>query len=72
MTKSIVIGFVAGALLLIATPLAHAAPCLIVTITGAGAGPQVFQGQAGPGTLIRYGDDGDNCNAVKRESKPLR
>ena len=64
MTKSIV-GFVAGALLLIAPPSARAAPCLIVTITGAGAGPQVYQGQAGPGTLIRYGDDGDNCNAVR-------
>lgn len=44
---------------------AHAAPCLIVTVTGAQGGPQAFQGQAGPGTLIRYGDDADNCNAVR-------
>src|SRR5262245_41962500 len=54
-----------GAVPLLAMPVAQAAPCLIVTITGAGAGPQVYQGQAGPGTLIRYGDDGDNCNAVR-------
>ena len=44
---------------------AQAAPCLIVTITGAQGGPQVYQGQAGPGTLIRYGDDADNCSAVR-------
>ena len=55
----------ASALLLLAMPVAQAVPCLIVTVTGAGAGPQVYQGQAGPGTLIRYGDDGDNCNAVQ-------
>src|SRR5262249_4281763 len=24
-----------------------------------------FQGQAGPGTLVRYGDDADNCSAVR-------
>jgi ribonuclease Z len=64
-TKSTLFAFITGALLLIAMPMAQAAPCLIVTITGAGAGPQVYQGQAGPGTLIRYGDDGDNCNAVR-------
>ncbi|MET0668626.1 MAG: hypothetical protein ABWY66_01355 [Xanthobacteraceae bacterium] len=44
---------------------AHAEPCMIVTITGAQGGPQAYQGQAGPGTLVRYGDDADNCNAVR-------
>ena len=36
-----------------------------MTITGAQGGPQAYQGQAGPGTLVRYGDDTDNCNAVR-------
>lgn len=53
------------ALLLSAAAPAAAAPCLTVTITGAQGGPQAYQGQAGPGTLIRYGDDADNCNAVR-------
>jgi ribonuclease Z len=44
---------------------AQAAPCLSVTITGAQGGPQAYQGQAGPGTLISYGDDADNCGAVR-------
>src|SRR6185295_17860523 len=54
----------AAALLSVAAPAA-AAPCLTVTITGAQGGPQAYQGQAGPGTLIRYGEDADNCNAVR-------
>jgi ribonuclease Z len=45
-----------GASLLAGAPLAHAAPCLIVTITGSQGGPQAYEGQAGPGTLISYGD----------------
>jgi ribonuclease Z len=44
---------------------AQAAPCLTVTITGAQGGPQAYQGQAGPGTLISYGDDANNCGAVR-------
>ena len=47
------------------TSVAEAAPCLIVTVTGAQGGPQAYQGQAGPGTLIRYGDDADNCSALR-------
>lgn len=54
----------AGVLCLAAVP-AQAAPCLIMTITGAQGGPQAYQGQAGPGTLVRYGDDSDNCSAVR-------
>jgi ribonuclease Z len=65
MTRSTLFAFVTGALLLLATPMAQAAPCLIVTITGAQAGPAVYQGLAGPGTLIRYGDDADNCSTVR-------
>jgi ribonuclease Z len=46
-------------------PAAEAAPCLIVTVTGSQGGPGLFNGLAGPGTLVRYGDDSDNCNAVR-------
>ena len=49
---------------LLAAP-ALAAPCLIVTLTGAQGGPSVYGGQAGAGTLVRYGDDSDGCNAVR-------
>jgi ribonuclease Z len=53
-----VIGMAAG-------PAAEAAPCLIVTLTGTQSGPPVFNGAAGAGTLVRYGDDGNNCGSVK-------
>src|SRR5215470_6505250 len=57
MKRLAAIVFVVGALLLFASPVAQAGPCLIVTITGAQGGPQAFQGRAGPGTLVRFGDD---------------
>ena len=45
---------------------AQAAPCLIVTLTGTHGGPQQpFNGLASAGTLIRYGDDANNCGIVK-------
>jgi hypothetical protein len=44
---------------------AEAAPCLIVTLTGTQSGPSVFNGQAGAGTLLRYGDDSNDCAAMK-------
>jgi ribonuclease Z len=44
---------------------AEAAPCLIVTLTGTQGGPVVFNGLAGAGTLVRYGDDTNNCGAIK-------
>jgi ribonuclease Z len=47
-----------------AVPTAQAAPCLSVTLTGTQSGPPVFNGIAGPGTLVRYGDDANNCGAV--------
>lgn len=42
----------------------QAAPCLQVTLTGTQGGPPVFNGQAGSGTLVQYGDDENNCSAV--------
>lgn len=42
---------------------AEAAPCLLVTLTGTD-GPPPFNGLAGPGTLVRYGDDSNNCGTV--------
>lgn len=50
-----------------AIPDANAAPCLTVTLTGTMGGPPEFNGLAGPGTLMRYGDDIDNCNAVRMQ-----
>ena len=43
---------------------AHAAPCMKITLTGTQGGPPVYQGQAGSGTLVQYGDDDNNCAAV--------
>ncbi len=65
MTKSTLIAFIVGAWALAVVPVAQAAPCLTVTITGSQGGPQVYEGVAGPGTLISYGDDADNCSAVR-------
>jgi ribonuclease Z len=48
-----------------AVTAAQATPCLSVTLTGTQSGPAVFNGQAGAGTLVQYGDDGDNCGAMK-------
>jgi len=43
-----------------------AAPCLVVTLTGTAGGPQQpFNGLASSGTLVRYGEDANNCGAVK-------
>jgi len=44
---------------------AEASPCLIVTLTGTGPGPAAFNGLAGPGTLVRYGDDKSSCGDLK-------
>jgi ribonuclease Z len=62
---SIAIALIVGACLAVAVPMAEGAPCLIVTLTGTQGGPSVFNGQAGAGTLVRYGDDSDNCGARK-------
>ena len=62
---SIAIVLVSSVWLSIAAVTAQAAPCLIVTLTGTGPGPGAFNGLAGPGTLIRYGEDGNDCGAMK-------
>jgi ribonuclease Z len=36
-----------------------------VTLTGTQGGPSVFNGQAGAGTLVRYGDESNECGALK-------
>ena len=63
--KRISFAFVLIACMTNAMPAAQAAPCMIVTLTGTMGGPPNFNGLAGPGTLIRYGDDADNCSAMK-------
>src|SRR5712691_5976463 len=67
MTKTAfaVTAFFLTMVLMAAAPTAEAAPCLIVTLTGTQSGPPVFNGLAGAGTLVRYGDDANNCAAVK-------
>lgn len=63
--KKLLAALAAMACFAITAPAAHAAPCMIVTLTGTQGGPQAFQGISGPGTLVRYGDDTNNCNAVR-------
>ena len=66
MKKIFVASLLAGsAWLFLAAQAAHAAPCMLVTVTGAIGGPPNFNGMAGPGTLVRYGDDSNGCGAVK-------
>lgn len=48
-----------------AMPAAMAEPCMKVTLTGTQGGPPLFNGQAGAGTLVQYGDDTNGCGAVK-------
>jgi ribonuclease Z len=55
----------AGAVSATSNSSAEAATCLIVTLTGTQGGPQSFNGLAGAGTLVRYGDDANECAAVK-------
>lgn len=59
---TIAIAFIGG--LAGAAPSVQAAPCLIVTLTGTTGGPPVVNGLAGAGTLLRYGDDVNNCGAI--------
>ncbi len=60
---SIAIALIGG--IWFAVPMAEGAPCLMVTLTGTQAGPSVFNGQAGAGTLVHYGDDSNDCGAIK-------
>src|SRR5690348_5330247 len=64
--SSIAVALVGGAWLSLGASIAAGAPCLIVTLTGTAGGPQQpFNGLASAGTLVRYGDDADDCGAVK-------
>jgi ribonuclease Z len=69
MTKTAigVVGCLLGtaATLFLSAPCAQAAPCLTVTLTGTQSGPPVVNGLAGAGTLVRYGDDSNDCGTVK-------
>ena len=56
--------FSLGLALLCIPLVASAAPCMQITLTGTQSGPAVYNGQAGAGTLIRYGDDANNCSTV--------
>jgi len=64
--KQFSISLALAALFWLAGPVATAAaaPCLIVTLTGTQGGPSVLNGLAGSGTLVRYGDDSNNCSAL--------
>ncbi|MGE0417011.1 MAG: MBL fold metallo-hydrolase [Acetobacteraceae bacterium] len=42
---------------------AQATPCLIVTLTGT-SGPPPYNGLAGPGTLVTYGNETNGCRSV--------
>ena len=62
---SFAMAIVGGMWLTVASPTAQAAPCLMVTLTGTQSGPPVYNGVAGAGTLIRYGDDSNDCNLMR-------
>ena len=54
-----------GLLFLGAISLSQADPCLVVTMTGTMGGPGTFNGLAGSGTLVRYGDETNECNDLR-------
>ncbi len=54
------IGLFLGSL---ASPV-QAQACLEMTLTGTQGGPPVFEGQAGSGTLVTYGDQSNGCRDV--------
>ncbi|MDA8870657.1 MBL fold metallo-hydrolase [Rhizobiaceae bacterium] len=51
--------------LALSTQAASAEACMKITLTGTQGGPPVFKGLAGAGTLVQYGDDADQCGAVR-------
>jgi ribonuclease Z len=51
--------------LLLTGGAAQGAPCLVITLTGTQSGPAVFNGQAGAGTLVAFGDDSNDCGTVR-------
>jgi ribonuclease Z len=66
MRRFLVVAVLVGGMWLAAAPLrAQAAPCLLVTLTGTMSGPVLLNGVAGAGTLVRYGNDGNDCSDVQ-------
>jgi ribonuclease Z len=67
MTNSAVsaLGLLLAAATLAAAAPAQAAPCLVVTLTGTMSGPPLVRGIAGAGTHVSYGDDGNDCGAMR-------
>ena len=64
MQKFLVLAFAVAVAMGGSIGIATAAPCLIVTLTGTRGGPS-GTGTAGAGTLVRYGEDSNECGAVK-------
>lgn len=66
MKKSMLLGaLVSSALLFTSVTTATAGSCMKITLTGTQGGPPVFNGQAGAGTLVQYGDTENGCGTVK-------
>lgn len=65
MKLSISFGCAAAVACLATIVPAHAEPCMKITLTGVQGGPPVFNGQAGAGTLVQYGDETNNCGDVR-------
>jgi ribonuclease Z len=64
--RSFIVTMIVGGMWLMgALSTAQGAPCLMVTLTGTQSGPPIFNGVAGAGTLVRYGDDSNDCGALK-------
>mmetsp|Transcript_46029 Transcript_46029/g.89921 ORF Transcript_46029/g.89921 Transcript_46029/m.89921 type:complete len:384 (+) Transcript_46029:127-1278(+) len=42
-------------------------PCMKVILTGTIGGPLLFNGLAGPGTLVTYGTEGNDCSDLKMQ-----
>jgi ribonuclease Z len=51
----------------VASAPANADPCLKITLTGTQGGPPVFNGQAGAGTMVQYGDEENKCGDVRMQ-----
>ena len=63
--RGLIYSLAAASFVMFATGAASAAPCMKITLTGTQGGPPVYQGQAGAGTLVQFGDDENKCGAIK-------
>ncbi len=63
--RNLIISFVATTVLSgCLQTVAHAEPCMEITLTGTMGGPPIVNGLAGAGTLVKYGDSANNCGDV--------